>query len=165
MRMPTVEELLTLMDIHDPAIDLKYIDTLDEFQDFGLKDVVYVYSLPVELLVTIGTVGRDGARRLHTYCQDKLLAPLGFLETNNSDGTTASDSEVLDLGGGRYIREGKKRQIMKWHDEAHGCEEVEEAEVVAEEGTETVVGTDYEDDGLDSDVGGMATCGSCEVEV
>jgi hypothetical protein len=55
MRMPTVEELLTLMDIHEPAIDLKYIDTLDEFQDFGLKDVVDVYSLPVELLATIGT--------------------------------------------------------------------------------------------------------------
>jgi hypothetical protein len=87
---------------------------------------------------------------------------------------TASDSEVPDLGGGRYIREGKKRRIMEWCDEAHGCEEVEEveevkevkeAEVVAEEGTETVVGTDYEEDGLDSDVGGMATCGSCKVEV
>jgi hypothetical protein len=68
MRVPMVEELLTLMDIHDPAIDLKYIDTLDEFQDFGLKDVADVYSLPVELLVMIGTVGRDGACRLHAYC-------------------------------------------------------------------------------------------------
>ena len=52
-----VEELLQLMDIYRPMVGKTYLDNLDEFLDMGLKDIGNMYSLPVELLATIGDIG------------------------------------------------------------------------------------------------------------
>lgn len=64
------------MDVEDPAPDLTYADIRSELEDFGIRDVVDVYSLPEELLATLGFLGRDGARRLHRYARDRLIEPL-----------------------------------------------------------------------------------------
>jgi hypothetical protein len=153
-RFPTVEELLQLMDIYRPVVGKKYLDNLNEFQDMELKDITNVYSLPVELLATIGDIGPAAACRLHGYCRDKLLEPLRLLM---DDGTSGSDSEGPDLGWGR---DSRRQQILRWVDEVWACDEVKEAKVIAEERTETIVGTDEEEDGEMATVGSV---GSCEV--
>jgi hypothetical protein len=90
-RVPTTLELLRLMDAEDPAPDLKYVDVRTELSDHGIKDVV---DLPdVELLATFGYLGMDGARRLHRYAREKMLTPLGLLETKGSN----NDSSVVEL--------------------------------------------------------------------
>jgi hypothetical protein len=144
-RNPTVEELLQLMDTYNPAVGLDYLSLFNDFKELDLDDVVDVSALPVEFLAAIGNIGLDAARRLHTYCRDKLLDPLRFLRSNRTDtddGTTASDS---DMGG------DKKQRVLRW---VNACAEVKEAE----ERTETIVVTDDEEE--DSDV---ATVVSCEV--
>jgi hypothetical protein len=115
-RFPTVEELLQLMDTYRPAVGMKYLDKLDAFQDMDLNNIVDVYSLPVELLATIGDTGRTAAQRLHVYCKDKLLDPLRFLWSDSSNGSSASDSEVplADLRGKGLGREGSRRRILRW---------------------------------------------------
>jgi hypothetical protein len=143
-----VEELLQLMDTYRPAVGMKYLDKLDPFQDMDLDNIVDVYSLPVELLATIGDTGRTAAQHLHVYCKDKLLDPLRFLWLDSSDGSSASDSEVplADLRGKGLGRDGSRRRILRWANNVYACEEGKE--VVAEERTETNVVTDDEEDGL-----------------
>jgi hypothetical protein len=101
-----VEELLQLMDTYRPVVGMKYLDKLDSFQDMGLNDIVNVYSLPVELLANIGDTGRTAARRIHTYCNEKLLDPLRFMMSDSSEVSSASDGEVPDLGGGATQQRG-----------------------------------------------------------
>jgi hypothetical protein len=159
-RFPTVEELLQLMDTYRPTVGMKYLDKLDAFQDMDLDNIVDVYSLPVELLATIGDTGRTAAQRLHVYCKDKLLDPLRFLWLDSSDGSSASDSEVplADLRGKGLGRDGSRQRILRWANNVYACEEGKE--VVAEERTETNVVTDDEEDGLvEVDVATV----SCEV--
>lgn len=147
-RFPTVEELLQLMDTYRPVVGMKYLDKLDSFQDMGLNDIVDVYSLPVELLANIGDTGRTAARRIHAYCDEKLLDPLRFMMSDSSEVSSASDGEVPDLGGGRLNREGKKRRILQWAKDVRAWEEGKEADVVPEERADTIVVTDDEEDGL-----------------
>ena len=81
------------MDIENPADDLIYADMRSELDDFGMTDAVDVYSMPVELLASFSDLGSNGARHLHEYCRDKLLAPLGFMETR-CESEEASVEEV-----------------------------------------------------------------------
>jgi hypothetical protein len=159
-RFPTVEELLQLMDTCRPAVGMKYLDKLDAFQDMDLSDIVDVYSLPVELLATIGDTGRTAAKRLHEYCKDELLDPLRFLLSDSSDGSTANNSEVpaLTLRELGLRREDSRRRILRWAENVRTCEEGREAklEVVDEEKTETIVVMDEDDDDV-------ATFRSCKV--
>jgi hypothetical protein len=149
-RFLTVEELLQLMDTCRPAVGMKYLDKLDTFQDMDLSDIVDVYSLPVELLATIGDTGRTAAKCLHEHCKDELLDPLRFLLSDSSNGSTANNSEVPDLTLRELglCREESRRRILRWADNVRTCEEGREAklEVVDEEKTETIVVTDEEDD-------------------
>ena len=77
--MPTILEVLTLLDFESPVANLRHIDAVSEFHDLGIEDVVDLYSLPEELLTTFGSLGREGARHVHRYVRDKLLNPLGLL--------------------------------------------------------------------------------------
>ncbi|KAI0252453.1 hypothetical protein BJV78DRAFT_1153602 [Lactifluus subvellereus] len=85
LRVPTVLELLALMDAEDPAPNLKYMDIQSELSDHNIKDMIELYSLPVELLATFGDLGMDGASRLHRYVEEKMLTPLDLLKTKGSN--------------------------------------------------------------------------------
>ena len=76
-RTPSVRELLTLMDHEEPMAGLRFEDNTSDLEDFSMTNTLEVSKMPVELLASMGTLGRDGARRVHKYCQDKILGPLG----------------------------------------------------------------------------------------
>jgi hypothetical protein len=73
-------ELLTLMDVEEPVVGLKYASIHSELYDHGIKDIIDIHTLPVELLATLGSLGLDRANCLHRYAREKLLKPLGLLE-------------------------------------------------------------------------------------
>jgi hypothetical protein len=83
-RIPSVHKLLTMMDLEDLAVDLKYVDTLSKMQDLQIDDVLDVYSLHECYLANFGSLGRDGARHLRQFAHDKLLVPLELLEVERS---------------------------------------------------------------------------------
>jgi hypothetical protein len=56
-RLPSVYQLLTLMDTEELAVDAHYIDTYSNMNDFGLEDVLDVYDLDVCYLATFGNLG------------------------------------------------------------------------------------------------------------
>ncbi len=65
-----------------------------------MSTTVDLYSLPGELLATYGTLGRDGARRLHQFACNNFLDSLGFLktggDTTGSDVITVNDSSSTE---------------------------------------------------------------------
>ena len=65
--VPSVLDLLTLMDQDYPTPDRNYVDTLSEFYDFGVEDVLDVFGLPCGLLASFGDLGSDRAHQLHDY--------------------------------------------------------------------------------------------------
>jgi hypothetical protein len=167
------------MDLEEPTNRLNYVDILSEFQDLGIEDVVHLNSLNVAHLATFGTLGMDGARCLHKYAQDKLLAPLGLLETGLGEGPSAQ--EVASGGGGlgaapaqatveathwqdiiedegRLIKEESYEVILEWLDGVQGCEleNIKEEEEEEEEVDEL----ESVDESGDSD---MATSQSQEI--
>ena len=87
-RLPSILEVLTLLDFESPVANLRHIDAIGEFLDFGIADVVDLYSLLEELLGTFGSLGREGAHHVHQYVHDKVLDPLGLLQTRD-------DKEVI----------------------------------------------------------------------
>ena len=103
-RVPTTMELLSLMDADHPDADLLYMSVHSELADHGIKDVIDINSLPVELLATFGSLGLDRADRLHQYARDKLLSPLGLLKTRRGGRGGEGDKddgsiEVLAVNG------------------------------------------------------------------
>ncbi|KAI9435708.1 hypothetical protein H4582DRAFT_2079316 [Lactarius indigo] len=91
LRVPTVMELLRLMDAQDPAIGLKYVDLEEELTELGITDSVILYSLPISILASFGDLTHDLARRLQHFCYD-LFIPLGLVEPRESDDTTEDNS-------------------------------------------------------------------------
>jgi hypothetical protein len=83
-RVPSVHELLTMMDIEDPAEDLKYIDAHSEMQDLQVNDVLDVYGLHKCFLATFGELGPGGMHRLRQFARNKLLVPLELVEAERS---------------------------------------------------------------------------------
>jgi hypothetical protein len=83
-RVPSIHELLTMMDIEDPAEDLKYIDTHSEMQDLQVNDVLDVYGLHECFLATFGELGPGGTHRLRQFACNKLLVPLELVEAERS---------------------------------------------------------------------------------
>lgn len=94
-RIPSVNELLSLMDQEDPTANPKYADSLSELESLGsIHDAVTLYSTPVEILGTMGKLGIEGAHRLHEYCKDKLFPGLGIMQTKRSHSEEASVEEI-----------------------------------------------------------------------
>ena len=103
-RIPSVNELLSLMDREDPTANPKYTDSRSELESLGsLHDAVDVYTMPVECLATMGSLGREGAHRLHKYCRDKLFPALGIMQTTRSKSEEASIEEIPRPQG--YIKQ------------------------------------------------------------
>ena len=113
--VPSVLDLLTLMDQDCPMPDEKYVDALSEFYDFGVEDVLDVFDTPHALLASFGDLGNDRARQLHEYVRDKLLLPLGLLETRLEAALGCKDKDqVVKQEENRSIIEvGSQESIIK----------------------------------------------------
>ncbi|KAH8978740.1 hypothetical protein EDB86DRAFT_3090138 [Lactarius hatsudake] len=91
LRVPTLTELLWLMDEYDPAIGMNYVDLEEEFTDLGITDSVILHSLPIPILASFGDLTHNLARRLHRFCFD-LFIPLGLVDPMERNDTTEDDS-------------------------------------------------------------------------
>ena len=111
--VPSVLDLLTLMDQDHPAPDRKYVDALCEFYESGIEDVLDVFDTPCALLASLGELGIDTAYQLHDYTRDKLLLPLGLLETGLK--VELGDEEVVSKDQDSSIVEvgGRQRSIIE----------------------------------------------------
>jgi hypothetical protein len=143
-RLPSVYQLLILMDTEEPAVDAHYIDTYSDMNDFGLEDVLDVYDMDVCYLATFGNLGRNGAQCLRQYARDKILVPLSVLKGKSSE---ASIEEIDMTQEGRImewrvsVRPGSVEEIediksIKKEKEVGGENEVEDVEEVGEETTD-----------------------------
>ena len=91
------------MDVYEsaePAADLKYVDVLSEFEDHDVGDAVSIYSIPVSHLAPLGHLGRYRAAALLKFTRDKILGPLGLLDTGHQlHHQVRKDSvEVISVG-------------------------------------------------------------------
>jgi hypothetical protein len=96
-RVPTILELLSFMDADDPTTNLKYADIHSELYDHGVEDVVDIYSLPVELLSTLGGMGKDRAHCLRRFTRDKFLLPLCLLENPELEVQSPANQSVQEV--------------------------------------------------------------------
>jgi hypothetical protein len=102
-RLPSVYQLLALMDSEEPTVDGCYMDSYSDLRDFGLEDVLDVYNMDVCYLATFGNLGRSGAWCLHWYTRDKILVPLSMVKGKSS---SRASIEEIDM-----TQEGR---IMEW---------------------------------------------------
>ncbi|KAF8273752.1 hypothetical protein EI94DRAFT_1696664 [Lactarius quietus] len=102
-----VANLLTLMDQDHPTPGLNYVDTASEFNDLGVKDVLDVFTMPIELLASFGGLGRDRAHQLHKYVRYKILVPLGLLEEGAPPVKTGGEASVIEVESGSSVVEVK----------------------------------------------------------
>lgn len=80
-RVPTTEEILTLMDSADPQPDGLYIDSLSNLVDFGIKDAMDIHHTEEYFLGTFDELGQGGAHKMHKYTWNKILVPLDLVST------------------------------------------------------------------------------------
>jgi hypothetical protein len=121
-RLPSVAEVLTLMDAEDPAPNMKYIDALSDMDDFGLENAFDIYDHGVCYLATFGNLGRGGARRVRQYARDKILVPLDIVKAAKSSEPSEEEIDDVDFD-----------QIMEWRTGVTaGLEDVEVEEDVEE---------------------------------
>jgi len=88
LRLPTLMELLWLMDTYNPAVGQKYVELQEEFMELGIEDIVDLNSLLVVLIATFGGLSQVLACNLLWYCQDYLLYPLSFVEAMSGNDAT-----------------------------------------------------------------------------
>ena len=120
--VPSVLDLLTLMDQDRPMPDRKYVDALSKFYDFGVEDVLDVFGTPRALLASFGDFGNDRARQLQEYVRDKLLLPLGLLETRLEVALECEDKDhvvkqeenrsIIEVGSQESIIEVKNQHVI-----------------------------------------------------
>ncbi|KAH9000029.1 hypothetical protein EDB83DRAFT_2533880 [Lactarius deliciosus] len=79
--VPTISELLSMMDRHDPKRGQKYVDICSEFEDFDIHDTIDLFELGEIHLSTFGSLDSDEAHRLYKLTRDNVLSPLGLLTT------------------------------------------------------------------------------------
>ena len=129
LTVPLVLDLLMLMDQDNPTPDRNYIDALSKLYDFGVEDVLDVFSLPCGLLASLRDLGRERVHQLHEYARDKLLLPLGLLETKLK--VEAEDEELVakEEGNGFVVEVGRQQSVVK----------VEGSSIVEVGGQQTVV--------------------------
>jgi len=129
------------MDFKDPMADRKYSDAISELNNHGIEDIVNIYSLPEELLTHFGSLGQEGACHVHRYVRDRVLNPLGLLQTRDEahevitveDDSTADNSvnegvaissivQTIDstatlinnAGGSVPMSQERIREVLRW---------------------------------------------------
>jgi hypothetical protein len=149
-RAPTVLELLTLMDTEEPMVDGNYMDAYSDLTDFSLVDVFDVYSLEDCFLATFGCLGREGARCLRQYAQNKILVPLDLVEAASEPSIEEIDPPTDD----RRIQDWRASVQLSGVDEIEevvGYAETKEVEAVEDE-DRTIVGNEDKENEDDGDV-------------
>jgi hypothetical protein len=119
------------MDIYEsapPGEDLKYVDVLSEFEDHDVSDAVKIYSIPVSHLAPLGHLGRHRAADLLRFTRDKILGPLGLLDTGHHQDCV----EVIS------VRDSSVEPVMKTEEDSASVELVMKTE---ENSVELVVKT------------------------
>ncbi|KAF8266665.1 hypothetical protein EI94DRAFT_1802863 [Lactarius quietus] len=109
--VPLVADLLTLMDQDHPTLGLNYVDTASEFNDLGVKDVLDVFAMPIELLASFGGLGRDQAHQLHKYFNslDQGLDEYGWGEEGGWE-----EEEDWDERYNWGIGKEEKERVLEW---------------------------------------------------
>ena len=138
-RIPTTEEALRLMDSERPMFGSRYFDSYDDLMDFGVDNAWKLYDMPVPLLGSFDLLGRNAAHRLHEYCQDKLLEPLGLIP---------KPREI------EYVSDDSGELVLHWLDNAHASKV--NAEEKGKEVVENAVIVEEEEEGSD-DVASIST--------
>ena len=115
--VPSVLDLLTLMDQDRPTSDQKYVDALSDFYDFGVEDILDVFDMPCGLLASLGDLGNDKAHQLHEYVHDKFLLPLGLLETGIKVEVGGEDKDKVPIvkqeGNTSIIEVGSQDSVIE----------------------------------------------------
>ena len=101
--VPSLLDLLTLMDQDCLTPVGKYVDPVSEFYDFGVEDIIDVFGMPCGILASLRDIGSERAHQLHEYARDKLLLPLDLLETGMK--LEAKVKELISKGGDSSIVE------------------------------------------------------------
>ena len=65
------------MDHEEPMANLKFKDSRLDMEDFGMENTKQVSKMLVALLASMRPLRRAGTQRVHKYCWEKILAPLG----------------------------------------------------------------------------------------
>ncbi|KAH8980728.1 hypothetical protein EDB83DRAFT_2326832 [Lactarius deliciosus] len=131
-RVPTLMELLWLMDEYELADGLSYVNIGEEFTDLGIMDSVDLYSLPLELLALFGGLGHDLAHHLHQFC-GKLFIPLGLVETMDDNTPENNSQQEVALQDRAPVSIGDDEVINVVSDEetsVDGAERTESREVM-----------------------------------
>lgn len=131
-RVPSVHELLRLMDLEYPTTDLRYVDVLSELQDLGVEDAVHLYSLGVPHLATFGSLGMDAARRLYKFTEEKFLHPLGLMKTTRTPSrsekpsveeiptpTQATPDDIDEYD--QPIKQERDKGVLEWLEKVESC--------------------------------------------
>ena len=153
-RVPTTEEILTLMDSADPQPDSLYIDCLSDFLEFGIYDALDIHNTEFFFLASFGDIGRGNARNLRKYTRDKILVPLDLVSTKSepiekedvvdTKSESIAEEEVMDMTDStqainRWRFEVEPEYVEEIKDDkgqvAAVVEEIEEVEEVGEEST------------------------------
>ena len=115
-RLPSVAEVLTIMDAEDPAPDMKYIDAFSDMDDFGLENVFDIYTHGACYLAMFSNLGRGSAHHVCQYVQDKILVLLDIVKVAKSSEPSEEEIDDVDF-----------YQIMEWRTGVTaGLEDVEE---------------------------------------
>ena len=139
-----VRLLLQLMDLDDLAPDLKYVDIEEDLVEMGLVGIVEVDEMPLELLATIGCLGKDGASRLQKYAREQLL-PLtknggGVMDKKEEGGLARGEKNGLARGGKEGDASGSEKNVDKVCGLAGGGKwEARGKQLVKEESKDVVV--------------------------
>ncbi|KAH9056713.1 hypothetical protein EDB87DRAFT_1686958 [Lactarius vividus] len=151
--LPSLMNVLLLMDAYHP-VGPRYVGLHDELTDMGIDDVVDLYSLPVELLATFGWLRQGSACHLQSFCCDRLLIPLGFVEEivsnnhiilNDSPSTQQMGVSGSEIGNDKLTAD----VVQVWLDEG---EEINEHQMSVRSGE-----VDEGEQGGEEEGGDMAT--------
>lgn len=143
-RIPLVGEFFNLME-HDKVLNVDdpvYVEALSELHDHDIKDVVNLYSLGASHLATFGSMGRVRANLLLKYAKDRVLCPLGLVETTRSESSDPSVVEVdapkveVQEGPGWATIKEEHEDIINWLGGIEDNEEEEDEDVDELEGTD-----------------------------
>lgn len=159
-RVPSVEDVFKLMDHDMPGHNLDYVEAQIELEDHGYKDALDIYTLGVEHLATFGALGMIGARFLYAYTEEKIIRPLGIMNTKRSEPSVQEVADPTDFkteamqgdvaeDDGCPTEEEIQEIVLNWVEGIHDCEEIKE-DVIDE--MESAGGTDVCDTGSMSDV-------------
>ncbi|KAF8256572.1 hypothetical protein EI94DRAFT_1821909 [Lactarius quietus] len=125
-RLPTMKEVLTLMDSEFPSTEEPFVDSCGDLVAFDIHDALDIYQQETLFLATFGTLRRGGAAQIHQYMRNNILLPLDMLESK-PDSVDFDEKSTDD------------RKVFGWREKVEpGLEEERIIEVESEDEVEEV---------------------------